>query len=601
MNQIFNDEVLSISKLLSSSLGKQPQKPNFRFISDGNDFTDYFKEIFKSFDEEQFESEYCFLNLEETAISEESLNNNFVDCNIPVITVFTLNLKKPCYQDLEFKDKILNTLKMSIALQTTNEENRIILFSLLPDLDSWPCSTTHLAEMELSAVLSKADGAGNFLHQLETELENAQLTTNWYSVRFDNLFGPKIADNGFMQLQKLADEAKSVNTIEMEIDSSNFSCTYIRDVLRFFEKCCFSKKYKSGLYNLVSYNIGLLNIISTIYNIYPGLEIALKLNQYQDIEHYNLGCRKIKSYNWKKAVSLREAIYRTFYYNCQLPYGFDENNSLYNGRLDVLRKLELDIVKEIDTICKENDIKYFLVGGSLLGAIRHQGFIPWDDDLDVGMLREDFEKFRRICPAVLSEKYSYQSYRTEPESHYIFDKIRLRNTIFSTAFSNRFQIENGIFVDILVYDKTAKSPLIQKLHIHLIQIMKRVINVRWINKPRKKIHYKATKIFLPIMRLIPFPVYHYFYEKLIKIFNHSKSDFYIDSVGMNLMKGAFPKECIIGEPQYVPFEDTQLPVPPGWDEYLRHWYGDNYMDIPAISSWSSGHNLSQMDLGEYVE
>ena len=103
------------------------------------------------------------------------------------------------------------------------------------------------------------------------------------------------------------------------------------------------------------------------------------------------------------------------------------------------------------------------------------------------------------------------------------------------------------------------------------------------------------------MRLIPFRAYHKFYERLIKIFNRSKSHYYIDSVGMNLLRGAFPEDCIIGEPEYVPFEDAQLPIPPGWDAYLRHWYGDNYMDLPPISSRASGHSLAQMDLGEYVE
>ena len=608
MEQIYNDEVLVISKLMRKSLEKQTQKPGFCFISDGNDLTDYFRDIFEILDENEEEKHTgdYFLNLAEMGSSEEGFNDRFakaieaLNWNVPVITAFVLDFKKECYKEQDFRDKTLYALKTAMELQKKNTSNRLLLFSQLPDFAPWEYAVSKLAEMELSAALAQSNDAGRFLHQLETEMTNAQSGT-WFSIRFDNLFGPGISDNGFIHLQELADKVKSGNQIEMEIGSETFSCTYIRDVLRCFEKCCFSEKYKSGQYNLASFNIGELDIVSTVYEVFPGLEISLKLTPYQETKYHNLETRKLNSYKWKDSVDLREAVYRTFYHNCDMPYGFDENNRFYNGRLGSLRKLELDIVKEIDKICKENDIKYFLVGGSLLGAVRHQGFIPWDDDLDVGMLREDFEKFRKICPEVLPEKYSYQSYRTERQSHYIFDKIRLRNTLFSTAFSNRFQIENGIFVDILVYDKTSRNPLIQKLHIRLIQIMKLLINIRWVNIPRKRVHYRASKILLPFMRLFPLSVYHFVYERLIKIFNHSKSDYYLDSVGMNLLRGAFPKECIVGEPQYVPFEDTELPIPPGWDAYLKHWYGENYMDIPTISAWRSGHNLSQMDLGEYVE
>lgn len=607
MEQIYNDEVLVISKLIRESLEEQAPKPGFCFISDGNDLTNYFRDIFEVLNkkEEKHTGDY-FLNLAEMESSEEGFNDRFakaieaLNWNVPVITAFVLDFKKECYKEQDFRDKTLYALKTAMELQKKNNNNRLLLFSQLPDFEPWKYAVTQLAEMELSAALAQSNDAGRFLHQLETEMMNAQSGT-WFSIRFDNLFGPAISDNRFIHLQELADKVKSGNQIEMEIGSETFSCTYIRDVLQCFEECCYSEKYKSGQYNLASFNIGELDIVSTVYEVFPGLEISLKLTPYQETKYHNLDTRKLNSYKWINSVDLREAVYRTFYHNCDIPYGFDENNRFYNGRLGSLRKLELDIVKEIDKICKENGIKYFLVGGSLLGAVRHQGFIPWDDDLDVGMLREDFEKFRKICPEVLPEKYSYQSYRTERRSHYIFDKIRLKNTLFSTAFSNRFQIENGIFVDILVYDKTSRNPLIQKLHIQLIQIMKLLINIRWVNIPRKSVHYRASKILLPFMRLFPLSVYHFVYERLIKIFNHSKSDYYLDSVGMNLQRGAFPKECIVGEPQYVPFEDTELPIPPGWDAYLKHWYGKNYMDIPTISAWRSGHNLTQMDLGEYVE
>ena len=261
----------------------------------------------------------------------------------------------------------------------------------------------------------------------------------------------------------------------------------------------------------------------------------------------------------------------------------------------------MNIMREIDRICRENDIGYFLVGGSLLGAVRHKGFIPWDDDIDIGMLREDFEKFRRICPQLLASHLSYQSYTDEPTSHYIFDKVRLKDTYFSTKFSNRFSdIENGIFIDILVYDKTANSQFLQKFHIRSIQFFRRLINIRWVGKARRGIHYTASKLLLPIMKRVPFFTYHRFFERALQMFDFKKNSKYlIDGVGQNLEKGPFPKEWF-DELIDIQYEDMLFKAPKAYDEYLRHWYGNRYMELLPLSSRNSGHALSRLDLGKYL-
>ena len=89
---------------------------------------------------------------------------------------------------------------------------------------------------------------------------------------------------------------------------------------------------------------------------------------------------------------------------------------------ELLRKVQLtqlEIAKEIRRVCEENDIPYFLTCGTLLGAVRHQGFIPWDDDMDVGMLRENYEKFCRIAPEKLKPEYCWQTWYTDPNYEWI--------------------------------------------------------------------------------------------------------------------------------------------------------------------------------------
>ena len=125
---------------------------------------------------------------------------------------------------------------------------------------------------------------------------------------------------------------------------------------------------------------------------------------------------------------------------------------------ELLRKVQLtqlEIAKEIRRVCEENDIPYFLTCGTLLGAVRHQGFIPWDDDMDVGMLRENYEKFCRIAPEKLKPEYCWQSWYTDPNYALPFGKVRKRGTLYLEAKSHRLA-ENGFYVDIFPYD--AVSP-----------------------------------------------------------------------------------------------------------------------------------------------
>ena len=269
---------------------------------------------------------------------------------------------------------------------------------------------------------------------------------------------------------------------------------------------------------------------------------------------------------------------------------------IYGGKLDLIKKLQMDILKEIDRICKKHNIRYFLVGGSLLGAIRHGGYIPWDDDLDLGMLREDYERFRKIVPTELDERFFYQSYSDEPDCHYIFDKIRLKYTYFSTEFSNRFQIENGIFVDVLVYDRTSNIPKKQQKHMQSVSFWLMLINFRWVDCPNKPI----SKLLLPLMKAIPWKWYHSQFEKVLRKYeSYEASEWLIDGVGQNLMKGAFPAEWV-QELEEVPFEDMQVCVPAGCRAYLTHWYGKNYMELPPIQSRLSGHTIARLDLGGYL-
>ena len=139
---------------------------------------------------------------------------------------------------------------------------------------------------------------------------------------------------------------------------------------------------------------------------------------------------------------------------------------------------QLEIAKEIKRVCEENDIRYFLADGTFLGAVRHKGFIPWDDDMDFGMLRADYEKFCRIAPSKLKPEYCLQTWYTDPNYSLPFGKVMKRGTVYLESKKTRRLKENGFYVDIFPYDyvpenQTERSRYAAKLlNIYRVKLMR---------------------------------------------------------------------------------------------------------------------------------
>ena len=131
----------------------------------------------------------------------------------------------------------------------------------------------------------------------------------------------------------------------------------------------------------------------------------------------------------------------------------DANDALADAQLKKLQTVLLEMLTELDRICRSNGIDYTLSGGTMLGAIRHGGFIPWDDDVDVSMLRKDYDKLREICKTRLdSDKYFFQDNTTDPEYPWGYGRLRRKNSEFVRKGQEHMKMRTGIFLDVFPND-----------------------------------------------------------------------------------------------------------------------------------------------------
>lgn len=241
------------------------------------------------------------------------------------------------------------------------------------------------------------------------------------------------------------------------------------------------------------------------------------------------------------------------------------------------RKLQLkilDIVKDIDKLCRENNIEYYILYGSALGAIRHKGFIPWDDDFDIGMTYDNYVKFLEVCEKKLDKnKYYVQTPEKEEKYYLSFAKVRDITTTLIEEDNKDIDIIRGVYVDVF--------PLVgvpnNKFKENILKINRAFMLSANINVINNKI---LKKIFDGILKLCGRErILQYTTKRCFK-YSCDDCDYWVSITDGDSYENNKMKKEIFGKPKYIPFEDTMLPVPEDSDTYLRNIYGD-YMKIPS--------------------
>ena len=136
---------------------------------------------------------------------------------------------------------------------------------------------------------------------------------------------------------------------------------------------------------------------------------------------------------------------------------------LSTSELRRLQLVQLELLEELDRVCRKHGIRYLMDGGTMIGAVRHKGFIPWDDDIDVAMLREDYEKFKTVSWDLNSDLCFFQDHTTDPNYRWGYGKLRKKGTSFIRKGQEHIKCQDGVFIDIFPYDDIPKSRFMQKL------------------------------------------------------------------------------------------------------------------------------------------
>ncbi len=277
----------------------------------------------------------------------------------------------------------------------------------------------------------------------------------------------------------------------------------------------------------------------------------------------------------------------------------DDKVSLNEKEQKELQRVLCEMLVEFDQICKRYKIRYFLGGGTLLGAIRHKGFIPWDDDIDLMLLRPDYEKLCMLPRNAFPKHLFLQTPKTDRGYHGDMAKLRLNGSEYRTEFSGHFSdMHQGIFIDIFVHDKTARGKTFQKAHIFLTALARSMVFHKWEGTPMQYYgkHLLLCRICTAFIRLMPMCVLQAFRECVYRLFTYSRSPYLYDGMGRHLQHGAFPEKWL-KKTVKAKFEEHFFPIPWQYDSYLRYSYGD-YMVLPGKAEREQ-HKIQKIDFGKY--
>ena len=237
----------------------------------------------------------------------------------------------------------------------------------------------------------------------------------------------------------------------------------------------------------------------------------------------------------------------------------------------------LETMKFIDKLCRENGIVYYIMGGTALGAVRHGGFIPWDDGLDIFMTPDQYKKFKTVFENSNSKQFILQEWRTD-KKYLEYAKIRMNGTTFiEENFKDCKDMHHGIYVDIMILHKVPENKFIQKI----VYYESKFVTLYGLSQRNWKPKSKSQEVVLKSLKFMPCKlIARIAYSHIYRYDNRKDNYKYCYWITPAKFRNGLFDKTFFENPIDIPFEDTNLLGSEKIKEYLEYRYGD-YMKLPS--------------------
>lgn len=255
--------------------------------------------------------------------------------------------------------------------------------------------------------------------------------------------------------------------------------------------------------------------------------------------------------------------------------------------------MQLELMKEVDWICKKYNLVYYLIAGSCLGAVRHGGFIPWDDDIDIAMLREDYDRFVELFGEDAdNSRYFIQNYKTEKSFVPALTRICIKNTCVDIPSDRHLKYRKNTYIDVFPLDTVPDDIRLRERQKYRLKLIDRLMNLKQYHIYKGTVsEYIVKKSVALILSVIPLR----FLQKLRCRVMTAYSTLEASCVCSTTSKYGYDKQIIAkeiyGNPVRQPFEGIEFNMPERTEDYLKQLYGPNYMQLPPENKRVVPHDV----------